>query len=558
MDIAVFLSRYLSGNPNVFVSMNKSSASGFAAIYRVSPKGRPYWTVILPHWETFVTYMPLRGFDAYRIYRHGVWHEACHVRFTPPSLFQDRETLGVDPITWRLINVIEDKRIEGLGLKEWVGYIPEQIYTRAYAYAIRPSLDKLLDRDHQVFEALMQKVLIGKMKGKMSDPNDLDKVEKAAELIDKKIPELNQIENEHKLTRELVELARQVKDILDLKMEPPRPRSSSDHDWEDTFTPSCGGSRRPGDVKEDMEEYFEEQYRQAKERKEGEEKKDPTEITKDDVDQARKGSCESQAEWEKACQVKAERVDPDIQSFQSSVAQGPVEIFKDAKFIHTMNTLLQTYREGFKEVVGKSGTRFSVKEYIKHKDEPFVTRLKKSVKGKKILLVADFSGSMKEKEDDYKKAIISALTVLDGIGCNIGVFTFANDPALGHGYYRIKTFEEPKVTKTHLAKIAGLTADYPSTPTATIYRALYSYITKHRPEVTVTITDGEPDSESDTFSMVKSLKPHTRMVAFGIASDSIDQPTMAAKLKNLGYHDSFAVNNVHEIPPKLIQLIIPR
>jgi len=68
-----------------------------------------------------------------------------------------------------------------------------------------------------------------------------------------------------------------------------------------------------------------------------------------------------------------------------------------------MNTYLQMWREGYKEFTGKSGSRFSVKEYIKHKDEPFITRLKKSVKGKKILILADFSGSMRQKKRSIRK-----------------------------------------------------------------------------------------------------------------------------------------------------------
>jgi hypothetical protein len=46
------------------------------------------------------------------------------------------------------------------------------------------------------------------------------------------------------------------------------------------------------------------------------------------------------------------------------------------------------------------------------------------------------------------------------------------------------------------------------------------------------------------------------MVAYGIAKDA-HVPEMAAKLKEFGYHDSFAVSNVYEIPPKLVNLIVP-
>jgi hypothetical protein len=163
---------------------------------------------------------------------------------------------------------------------------------------------------------------------------------------------------------------------------------------------------------------------------------------------------------------------------------------------------------------------------------------------------------MRSKEDDYKKAIISSLTVLDSIGCNLGFFTFGADPAFGDGYFVVKTFEQPKLTNTHLAKIAALQADYAGTPTDAAYEKLATYVQKHRPDVFITITDGVPDNPIRTEELVKKLKNHTRMVAYGIASPAKVQE-MAERLKGFGYHASFAVANVHEIPPKLVNLIVP-
>jgi hypothetical protein len=46
-------------------------------------------------------------------------------------------------------------------------------------------------------------------------------------------------------------------------------------------------------------------------------------------------------------------------------------------------------------------------------------------------------------------------------------------------------------------------------------------------------------------------------VAYGIASGPGEETLMAKRLKEFGYHDSFAVSSVYEIPPKLVNLIVP-
>jgi hypothetical protein len=92
------------------------------------------------------------------------------------------------------------------------------------------------------------------------------------------------------------------------------------------------------------------------------------------------------------------------------------------------------------------------------------------------------------------------------------------------------------------------------TPTGQAYEALESYIRRHRPDVTVTVTDGIPDQRDATKDMVKKLRKHTRMVAFGI-SDPSDREAMERKLRGFGYNQSFAVDDIHEIPPKLIKTI---
>ena len=208
----------------------------------------------------------------------------------------------------------------------------------------------------------------------------------------------------------------------------------------------------------------------------------------------------------------------------------------------------------------KYGSILKVKQYIKTKGKyPYITRIKKSAKGRKILFVADFSGSVHSFQEHYKKALVSALEVLDSIGVKTALFGFGGEPSGGdYFFFKIKKFEEPKWTVNHAAKVAALQG-YGGTPTDRAYRGLEKYIKEHRPDVVVTLTDGFPDSFSGTEEMVKRLKKYTKMVAFGIAGSEEEAERMEAKLKFFGYNKAFTIttDQMSRLPKKLVDLIAP-
>ncbi|MGC9346483.1 MAG: hypothetical protein ACP5ER_06825, partial [Candidatus Bathyarchaeales archaeon] len=310
------------------------------------------------------------------------------------------------------------------------------------------------------------------------------------------------------------------------------------------------------DIKKGVEKFFKEAKKKAKHKKrEDGSKIPPTEITEEDIKKAKSGADEVQAEFEKV--RKKQPIDPALTRWTPVASQVPPETFRDQKFITAMNTRLRHWKVGYKEKIGERGARLSIPHYIRHKEEPFVTRLKQSAKGRKILVLADFSGSMEPRESDYKRALISSMEVLDGIGCKTALFGFGGTPATGNTFFYVKRFEEPRWTSSHSAKLASVEASFSSTPTSQAYDALSKYIKKHRPHVTVTVTDGSPDRPEDTEEKVKKLKKHTKMVAYGIGTDRQNMKLMEKNLKQFRYHKSFAVSDVHEIPPKLVKMIAP-
>ncbi len=294
-------------------------------------------------------------------------------------------------------------------------------------------------------------------------------------------------------------------------------------------------------------------------------------MTPEEVEAAKKGASNVENEFD-----QANNVAPDLETsdFEPVVAAADPQLYRDQKFISDMNTALKDWRTGFTTHTGAAGSKFKVKEYIKSKGEaPFVTRIQHSAKGRKILVIGDFSGSVGPFEDDYKKAIVSSMEVLDGIGSKTAFFAFGgqrgqeawvqlggpNGPKYNNGrssFFKIKKFEEPKWLQVHSAKTSAL-INAGSTPTAETYERLKSYIKRHRPDVTLTLTDGGPDDYQATTNAIAELKHHTKMVAFGIGGDLRSSERLTQQLKKFGYHQVFGVASVNEIPRKLVGMIAP-
>jgi hypothetical protein len=336
------------------------------------------------------------------------------------------------------------------------------------------------------------------------------------------------------------------------------PKGSSGKDEEEAEAES-----EEGEDEED-EESGESEPREPEEPLEEE----PPPVTQEDVDAAKKGASNVASEFD-----QANRVTPDLETsdFEPVVAAADPQLYRDQKFISDMNTALKDWRTGFKTHTGAAGSKFKVKEYIKSKgEEPFVTRIQQSAKGRKVLVIGDFSGSVAPFEDDYKKAIVSSMEVLDGIGSKTAFFAFGGQMGeealvkIGSGsynkgrasFFKVKKFEEPRWLQVHSAKTSAL-INAGSTPTAETYNRLKSYIKRHRPDVTLTLTDGGPDDRSGTIAAISELKHHTKMVAFGIGNDLRSAERITELLKDFGYAHVFGVSSVNDIPRKLVGMIAP-
>jgi len=306
---------------------------------------------------------------------------------------------------------------------------------------------------------------------------------------------------------------------------------------------------------EGEEEQGEDAHEERAEEAEEQEEEDTETVSPEDVEGAKEGADDVNEEFKNAEKVQT---DQDTPFFEPVVAATDPSMFRDLGFISEMNTALRDWRTGFMTKHGASGSKLSVKEFIRTKgEEPFISRVQQSAAGRKILLVADFSGSICTMQDSYKRAIVSTMEVLDGIGSQTALFSFGGqtgDPE--PKFLRVKKFEEPKWLPVHAARASALEAAG-GTPTDKAYAGLADYIRKHKPDVTLTLTDGSPDDEASTINQIRSLKPNTRMVAFGIGENPGSAQNITGQLNKFGYAKVFGVYGISGLPNKVVNLIAP-
>ena len=328
-------------------------------------------------------------------------------------------------------------------------------------------------------------------------------------------------------------------------------KDESEGDEEESDQEEGGGG---GGEEEQGEDAHEERAEEAKEAEEQEEE-DAETVSPEDVEGAKEGADDVNEEFKNAEKVQS---DQDTPFFEPVVAATDPSMFRDLGFISEMNTALRDWRTGFMTKHGASGSKLSVKEFIRTKgEEPFISRIQQSAAGRKILLVADFSGSICTMQDSYKRAIISTMEVLDGIGSQTALFSFGGqtgDPE--PKFLKVKKFEEPKWLPVHAARASALEAAG-GTPTDKAYAGLADYIRKHKPDVTLTLTDGSPDDEASTIDQIRKLKPNTRMVAFGIGENPGSAQNITGQLNKFGYAKVFGVYGISGLPNKVVNLIAP-
>jgi uncharacterized protein YegL len=219
--------------------------------------------------------------------------------------------------------------------------------------------------------------------------------------------------------------------------------------------------------------------------------------------------------------------------------------------INRLKIKFKEWKYGWKEQHHRSGDEFDEESYIEG-HEPFFIDIKKSIKTK-IVILLDHSSSIASDALEYKKATLALCEVLAFLKVKFAVYAFSTqNRSVVCWSIKKDNVKWNNITAKRLAQIVA----NGSTPLAEVYDKMFPMLQSKRPDIFLTLTDGEPSDPNAVRNMTKSLKGlGINMVALGLGPNTIRATTIANNLKHLGYEKTMAVSKLRDIPSKVIRIL---
>jgi len=217
--------------------------------------------------------------------------------------------------------------------------------------------------------------------------------------------------------------------------------------------------------------------------------------------------------------------------------------------INGLKTKFKEWKTGWKEQHLSSGDEFDEENYIEG-NEPFFTDIKKSIKTK-IVILLDHSSSIASDAIEYKKATLALCEVLSFLKVKFAVYAFSTENR-SMVCWSIKP-ENVKWNSITAKRLTQIVANG-STPLAEVYDKMFPILQSKRPDIFLTLTDGEPSDPDAVRNMSKS-NLGISMVALGLGPNTVRATTIANNLRHLGYEKTMAVSRLKDIPNKVIGIL---
>jgi len=508
IDIATFLARRWSGKENVTV--------GFSKTRQNETRLKEKRVLLMPNEHYYGD-----GFQKYRQFRVSIWYEAMRLKHCEKILSNDH-AYGF------ILNAIETRRIELVGIKVWKGMVEELIFNYTNMWLSRANLGSIFGKARTV-EAFYQYFLFGDIKGEIQ-PSQFNKVTKAVELAKHILDE--SMEKDHG-TSWIESKIPEILKILDLDALISIPLSVP--------LKGPGLAITPNDLAKAMKQV-------TKSRKDDFSKFDSKNVLegKTILDEFKIIKTENRKNEKKGLNTKSIGIQiPD----QSNVDETKIY---DQDLINNLKAKFKEWKTGWKEYHFSTGDEFDNDAYLEGYDRPFVRDLKKSIRTR-IVILLDHSSSIADQQTDYKKATLALCEVLAFLKIKFSVYAF-NTTERQVMCWLVKP-DGLKWNNSCAKRLAQIPANG-GTPLAEVYDKLYPILYSKKPDIFLTLSDGEP---SDTFaarSMVKSFKSlGIKMVAIGVGRDTRNATIIATNLKYLGFERTLGVSRLKDIPNKVLNVL---
>ncbi|MBS3925366.1 MAG: VWA domain-containing protein [Nitrosarchaeum sp.] len=507
VEIATFLIRRWSERENTTVEFSD----------RVNTKTRLHENrVILTPIEKRIG----NEFQRYRQFRTSLWYESMRIKFCKKILSNDH-AFGF------ILNTMETVRVEQLGRKLWKGMDEEIIFNYAYMLVGRPQLHTVYGKA-RIVEAFYQYFMFGTIKGEMQSSH-FERVKKASDFAKKIVDEsIRKKYDTEWLDKKVVEIIKilDIDSLLTIPISLPFMKVGMALSEEELlkFLTIISKNKESDFGKIDPKSALS-----------GENIYDEYKVILDE-----KKKNEKKGLGPKSIGVQI----PTVTNIDET-------IIYDMNLINNLKIKFKELKSGWKEQHHISGDEFDEENYIEG-HEPFFTDVKKLIKSK-IVILLDHSSSIASDALEYKKATLALCEVLAYLKVKFAVYAF-NTHNRDIVCWLIKP-DNMKWNNISAKRLAQVVANG-STPLAEVYGKMFQTLQSKRPDIFLTLTDGEPSDPDAVRNMTKSFKRlGINMVALGLGPNTIRATTIANNLKHLGYEKTMAVSRLRDIPSKVISIL---
>ncbi|VFJ12869.1 VWA domain-containing protein [Candidatus Nitrosocosmicus franklandus] len=478
-------------------------------------------------------------FQKYRQWRTLLWYESVRLKHS----FKIFDT---DLVFGFIFNILETKRIEILGLEEWKGMIKEIIFYEGLSWHNKPLLNSLHGKN-KVLEAFSQYFLTGYFKGELFG-GERERVIRAAEyahdVIKEYIKNFNLRNKTHNPTEDQKWLEKETRQIIkilqvdSLMSVPPIP----------VLMPKSkvGLSMKQEEILSQIEKLVKIKT------KEIEIEKLKKEIVQgDDINEEfRIIVKESQKNDNKGFET-TENLSIAIPDNTGGISENAIY---DFNLINKIKTALKEWKSGWRERYDFTGEEIEVENYIERQPKVFI-RDKKIAINVKIAILLDLSSSIEDNEIEYKKATVALCEGLDYLGIKFSIYAF-NTESRAVKCWIIK----PPSNKwgTLYARRLMQVRPLGGTPLGEVYKILNPSISAFKPDIFVTLTDGEPSDMDAVRSIVISYKRSgIQMIAIGLGADMADAVGIGHNLTYLNYQRTLTLSKkrLQDLPKKVLGLL---
>lgn len=510
----------------------------------------------------------LQGFDRWRVWRFLTLHESLHLLLSPKMLPKEYVTFMISQkklalklpdfeLIEVLYRILEDVRIETIGLRTYIGYIPDERFHNATAFAsfkrkvtdYPAGANKIHDTFHYLFLELESQLLF--QTSIMPELKESWKLQAKA---------FSDAASQLTTQDSAFELASDIYSWIDSQIphSQRQPVHSSDLDAALELILGWGQDLSEEEIKKAVEE-------QAK-----------NGVTINDI---REGTEDVRGEFDllEHERKKLEKQSDDTNKTSSAFAHGtssgqPVETIIPTPTVERWDTLmegssgvtsilkttLRRWRVGWREVLSEEGDDLDAEapilaRFSNGQDHPkiFLDEHKVGSRGKLLLLV-DMSGSIKQFTEPYLRAAGIISEALKFIGATFELYCFNESSGGASILHLLKTVNEPWSIeqKERLAQMEAKGG----TPLDEILEILHARIKKIRISRLVILTDGNPNSIKDTIKPVHALTADgVRVMFMGIRNASIEGMKMMLEYKNV--NRIAYIDELNELPQAFFRLL---